>query len=158
MNQDLFQWSDDFNIGLPKIDEQHKELVRLLNALHIALREQSAPEDSREILDTLADHTRMHFAVEEGMMRVSEYPGLAGHKQNHADLLGQVRALQNKLDAGQATISFELLHFLKHWLIHHINESDKYFGDYYCASDDQLFGVGLPQDSLGVRKPWWKLW
>ena len=33
-----------------------------------------------------------------------------------------MQALQDKLDSGQATITFELLHFLKVWLTRHINE------------------------------------
>ena len=35
---EIFPWNDNFETGIPLIDEQHKELVRLINALvrHIA--------------------------------------------------------------------------------------------------------------------------
>ncbi len=37
---DIFPWNDNFNTGLPQIDEHHRKLVQLINALacHIAFR------------------------------------------------------------------------------------------------------------------------
>lgn len=131
--QNLFAWSDSFSVGIQEVDEQHKELVGLLNSLHVAIKEQHAAETTRQILDDLADYTRTHFAVEESLMRVSGYPAFAAHKQNHEDLIGQMVALQEKLDSGQAKITFELLHFLKAWLTAHINEVDRRFGEYFIA-------------------------
>jgi hemerythrin len=158
MNQDLFVWSEEFSIGLDEIDEQHKELVSLLNDLHVAIREHHATDTCRQILDALADYTRTHFAVEESLMRITGYPQFAVHKQNHEELIGQVQALQEKLDSGQAKITFELLHFLKQWLVHHINEADKRFGEYFLASGGQSRGSSQFQAALRARKPWWKFW
>ena len=42
MSTDLFHWTDEFSIGLQEIDEQHKELVELLNQLHVAIRNTTA--------------------------------------------------------------------------------------------------------------------
>ena len=30
-SKDIFTWDDNFNTGIPKIDEQHKKLVKLLS-------------------------------------------------------------------------------------------------------------------------------
>ena len=37
---DIFPWDDNFNTGLPTVDEQHRKLVALLNALagHVAFK------------------------------------------------------------------------------------------------------------------------
>ena len=32
-------WKDDFNIGIPVVDEQHRGLVVLINSFHYALHE-----------------------------------------------------------------------------------------------------------------------
>ena len=53
MTTDLFHWSDEFSVGLQEIDEQHKELVDLLNQLHVAIQEHHGSATSREILDKL---------------------------------------------------------------------------------------------------------
>jgi hemerythrin len=64
----------------------------------------------------------------------------AAYKQNHEDLPGQVKALQDKRDSGQATITFELLHFLKVWRTRHINEADKRCGA--CRTRHQIQSTG----------------
>ncbi|MFT4170920.1 MAG: bacteriohemerythrin [Rhodocyclaceae bacterium] len=158
MSQDLFTWNDEFSIGLHEIDEQHKELVRLLNELHTAIIEHHATATCREILDSLANYTRTHFAVEESLMRVAGYPEFEAHKQSHEDLIAQVQALQEKLDSGQAKITFELMHFLKQWLIHHINEADRRFGTYFLAAGGLAKGSAPMQQALKEHRVWWRFW
>jgi hemerythrin len=116
MTTELFQWSDAYGIGLQEVDEQHKVLVGLLNELHDAVRHHHGSAKCREVLNRLAEYTRVHFTVEESLMRLLNYPEFPDHKHRHEDLIAQVVDLQQKLDAGQASISFELLHFLKVWL------------------------------------------
>ncbi|QID18392.1 hemerythrin family protein [Nitrogeniibacter mangrovi] len=158
MNDDLFQWSDGFSVGVQEIDEQHKELVDLLNQLHTAIIEHHGSATSRRILDELADYTKTHFSVEESLMRVSNYPDFDIHKQNHEDLIGQVVALQEKLDTGEAKITFELLHFLKKWLTNHINEADKRFGAYFAGVGGSAQWAPHVRDSMEKKKWWWKFW
>lgn len=157
---DLFVWSDNFSVGIQEVDEQHKVLVSLLNKLHVAIIEHHGKATSREILDQLAEYTRTHFMLEESLMRLTHYPGFEIHKQQHEELLAQVQALQHKLDIENTTITFELLHFLKNWLIQHINESDKRFGAHF-----QEIGLGQyakwskdVQQTMKKKKGWWKFW
>ena len=158
MTAELFQWTDEFSIGIDEMDEQHKELVDLLNQLHTAIREHHGSVTSRQILDKLADYTRTHFAVEESLMRVSKYPNLIAHKEMHADLIAQVRSLQQKLDTGESAITFELLHFLKVWLMRHINETDKHFGAYFNAIGGGAKWTEEVEDAKKKRKKWWQFW
>ncbi|HRD86913.1 MAG: hemerythrin family protein [Candidatus Accumulibacter sp.] len=157
---DLIQWSDEFSVNIQEVDEQHKVLVSLLNDLHRAIREHHGKATSREILDRLAEYTRTHFLLEESLMRLTHYPGLEIHKQQHQDLMHQVEALQHKLNTENAAISFELLHFLRNWLIQHINDSDKRFGVHFEK-------VGLAtyahwskdvERTMKKKKWWWKFW
>jgi hemerythrin len=134
MATDLFHWTVDFGIGIREVDEQHKALVDLLNRLHVAIRGDDGSTTPRRILDELADYTGSHFALEESLMRESNYPDLAAHKLIHEDLIGQIRGLQQKLDSDQTAITLELLHFLKVWLMRHINDADKRFGAYFSAA------------------------
>ncbi|MCB1955428.1 MAG: hemerythrin family protein [Rhodocyclaceae bacterium] len=155
---ELFEWSDSFSVGVQEIDEQHKELVGLLNQLHTAIHEHHGSEAARRILDELADYTKTHFMVEESLMRISNYPDFTAHKQWHEDLIGQVVALQEKLDKGQATITFELLHFLKVWLTKHINEADKRFGEYFTHHGGAAEWAPHVEESMTKKKWWWKFW
>lgn len=158
---DLFHWSDEFSIHIDEIDEQHKVLVGLLNELHEAIYRRQGKAASRQILDRLAEYTRTHFLLEESLMRVTHYPGFEIHKGQHEDLIRQIQELQHRLDHENITITFELLHFLKNWLVHHINESDRRFGDYFARSthtqqlarwNDQV------KETMEKKKWWWKFW
>lgn len=156
----LLQWSDSFNVGIQEIDEQHRTLVDLLNQLHAAILEHKGSAACRKILDQLAEYTRTHFLLEESLMRVSHYPDFDAHKQQHEALIGQVKALQEKLDSGQGAISFELLHFLQNWLTKHINESDKRFGGHFKQTS--MSGYSQWSDevktTMAKKKWWWKFW
>ena len=157
---DLFAWSDDFSVHVQEIDEQHKVLVGLLNELHVAIIEHHGKTTSRRVLDRLAEYTRTHFLLEESLMRLTHYPGFEIHKQQHEELICQVQALQRKLDNENVAITFELLHFLKNWLIQHINESDKRLGAHV-----QKAGLGQystwsseVEQAMKKKKWWWKFW
>ena len=137
MSTELFHWTSELDVG---IQEHHGSAT------------------SRQVLDKLADYTRTHFAVEESLMRVSNYPDFAAHKQNHEDLIAQVQALQEKLDSGQGAITFELLHFLKVWLTRHINEADKRFGAHFLAHGGASQWSEHVEEAMKKRKWWWKFW
>ncbi len=157
MTSDLFQWSDSYSIGLQEVDEQHRVLVGLLNELHSAIRLHHGTTKSREVLDRLAEYTRVHFTTEESLMRLLNYPGFGVHKKQHEDLIEQVVDLQHKLDGGQASITFELLHFLKLWLVKHISESDKRFGEF--AISRGMEPVWNSHVEKTMKKRWrWKFW
>lgn len=128
---EILTWSDNLSVGIREIDEQHKKLVGMVNELHAAITEHRGSAECRRILDQLAEYTRVHFAVEESLMSILDYPGYESHRQEHEKLVGQVVELQQRLDAGKAAISFELLHFLKAWLTKHILGSDKDYGSYF---------------------------
>jgi hemerythrin len=157
---DLFNWSENYNIGIQEVDEQHRVLVSLLNQLHEAIREHHGKATSREILDRLAEYTRTHFLLEESLMRLTHYPGFEIHKQQHEDLIRQVQDLQYKLDQENATITFELLHFLKNWLTQHINDSDKRFGVFFQTAGLTQYAAwsNEVQSTMKKKKWWWKFW
>lgn len=155
---ELFVWSDEFSVGIQEIDEQHKELVALLNELHTSILEHRGGAACRETLDRLAAYTRTHFMVEESLMRIGNYPEFEGHKHIHEDLINQVAALQKKLDSGQATITFELLHFLKVWLTQHIKESDKRLGGYLIERGAATQWEPHVKATMAQKKWWWKFW
>jgi hemerythrin len=128
------EWSNDLSVGVEEIDEQHKVLVGLVNEMHDAIHERHGSEVVRNILSKLADYTRIHFAVEESLMRILNYPGYEEHKVQHEELLRHVVELVEKVDSGKTAIGFELMHFLKVWLTKHIMESDKEYTEHFLSA------------------------
>jgi hemerythrin len=132
----LIKWSNELSVGIQEIDEQHKVLIGLLNDLDDAVRGRKAATIARAVLDKLVEYTRVHFTVEESLMRILDYPGYERHKRQHEGLTGEVNAFLQKLDrektsVGMELLDFEMLNFLKDWLTKHIMESDRLYGPYF---------------------------
>ena len=126
-------WTDELSVGIEEIDEQHKVLVNLVNRMHDAIDEHHGSDAVLDILSDLADYTKIHFAVEESLMRILGYPAYEEHKEIHDDLLKHVVELQEKVASGKTAISFELMHFLKSWLAKHIMEEDMQYSGFFLA-------------------------
>jgi hemerythrin len=144
------EWSNQLSVGIEEIDEQHKVLAGMVNEMHDAIQQRQAQAVVRGILDRLASYTQTHFVVEESLMRILNYPNYEAHKQEHDNLIEQIKELQGRLNAGSASINFELMHFLKVWLTKHIMESDKAYTKHFLAAGA----------SAKLHKPSWvaKLW
>ena len=93
-------------------------------------------------------------------MRLTHYPGFDIHKKQHQELMQQVDALQQKVDKEKVAISFELLHFLKNWLVQHIIESDKRFGLHFqkVGLVEYAKWSGTVEKTMKKKKWWWKFW
>jgi len=132
--KDLFSWSDKLSVTVDSIDEQHKELVRMVNELNAAMGEGRANDVIGKILKDLIAYTVTHFKHEETLMNTHAYPGFAKHKKEHENLVEKVLALQSKFEAGQARMNIEVMLFLKNWLTAHIQGTDKELGVFLSST------------------------
>lgn len=124
----FFPWTDDLSVRVPRMDDQHRVLLRLTNRVADLASSGASGSAIRTILGQLADYTRFHFAEEERFMEGIGYPDLPSHRRIHASLVEQVLSLLRRLDAGEDVPIPALLDFLKDWLIQHIQGEDrKYF-------------------------------
>jgi hemerythrin len=120
----MFEWNNGYTTGIGSIDAQHQTLFQIANRLHEAMIAGQGKAVLGPILERLVQYTAGHFAHEERLMRLHDYPDLAAHKAQHDALTRQVREFQSKFQSGQATMTVQLLHFLKNWLTEHIKGSD----------------------------------
>ncbi len=120
----LIVWDRHLEVGHPKIDAQHRSLVDAFNALHQAMKQGKGKEEVGKTLAFLANYTSEHFAMEEGLMRQYAYPAMTKHQALHQDLVAKVGDLVNKVQAGQAMVTLQVMDFLEGWLVEHIQGED----------------------------------
>lgn len=120
----FFPWTDDLSVRVPRMDDQHRVLLRLTNRVADLAASGASGSAIRTILGQLADYTRFHFAEEERFMEGLGYAELPAHRRIHASLVGEVVSLLGRLDAGEDVPIPGLLEFLKNWLIKHIQGED----------------------------------
>ncbi|HAD05185.1 MAG: hypothetical protein A2091_06710 [Desulfuromonadales bacterium GWD2_61_12] len=126
------QWTNDFLVGNPTIDRQHKELFRAFGELVDACRLGKGKNKIEELLDFLEVYVIFHFDAEEKLMEQSNYPGREAHRTAHAGFISQLKEL--KIMFGKDGASMELLittnETVLRWLIEHIRKTDTALGAY----------------------------
>jgi len=121
----MFEWNNRYSVQIGSIDAQHQTLFRLAEELHTAMSAGRGKSALSRILDRLVQYTTVHFAHEERLMRLHDYPDFAAHKAQHEELTQKVQQFQAEFNAGKTTITVQLMIFLKDWLTGHIAGSDQ---------------------------------
>jgi len=133
------EWSEEFNIGIEFIDDEHKRLLEQLNnCQQVAVSDDG---DFSESLEQLNDYAAELFKREETMMELCGYPGLANHRQVHRLLLKQFGEKRQHYQKGILTEGAVLV-FLKSWLVDHIKTMDRAYAP-YCDAAEEYIKQGL---------------
>jgi methyl-accepting chemotaxis protein len=119
------EWSDAWVAGHPVIDADHKMLLQYVNALNQAMVEGKGRDIAADVLNKLVSYTRDHFAREEVIWEKGGLRSLPQHRKTHKDLVAKVEQFQKAFVAGEATLTTELMAFLREWLIDHVFKTDK---------------------------------
>ncbi|GEM_PF-268423 len=133
MNITIAQWRKEYETGDRLVDEQHKSLFSIINALYSAMLEGQGEALLNKTIESLKDYTSIHFETEEDFMLRHDYPDYEDHHKKHEILKEKVWNFDydsEKIDSVQKTI--KLSHFLMDWLINHIKHDDKKMIDYCC--------------------------
>jgi len=124
-------WKEEYSVGDPIIDAQHRQLIGTMNQLSELLTGDAYRlDDALTIFTQLAVYVLDHFGYEEQCMAACNYPPaeLAAHKATHAGLVKQVRDFQKKVGSGDREALRDLLPFLSGvWLTEHICHTDRQY-------------------------------
>ncbi|MDP1635991.1 MAG: bacteriohemerythrin [Gallionellaceae bacterium] len=158
----FFKWSPEYSVNIKAIDDQHRELVNILNRLFVAVSMREGDKAIFGILDALTSYTQTHFALEERLMRQAKYKDLESHIEEHRKLLEQLDHLAKKFMVEEKPIYFEMLGFLKNWLKGHILGVDT---KYSAALQEAGFvfdtwerEAAAEFAAMSNTKKWWELW
>jgi hemerythrin len=129
----LIKWTDQLSVSVPKIDEEHKKLVAIINSLHDAMKSGNGKAALAMILDECTAYVLTHFANEEKLMVQYKYPEYREHKAMHDEFVKKVTELR-KLHDQQLLQSGQLLKTLQDWLVNHITTVDKRYSPVFMAA------------------------
>lgn len=159
----FFKWSSEYSVNIKTIDDQHQELVNILNRLFVAVSKREGNNVIGSILDSLMDYTQTHFTLEERLMKEANYQDFEQHKLEHQKLIEQLDQLSKKYMLEDKPIYFEMLTFLRTWLKEHIMGRDtKYSAALQKAGFSTASWERQAQTEFAAmaakNKQWWKLW
>jgi len=116
-------WSEELEIGINVIDNQHRRIVDYINVL-ADLGEDAPRAQVAELIDSLVDYTYSHFAFEEALMEEAGYEYLTVHQRTHEAFNQRVQDLHQRFQTGEQ-IGSEIGQLLQTWLINHIMDDDR---------------------------------
>lgn len=124
-----FQWQDCFVTGVAKVDEQHHELVNIMNRFGevVMHADGSTQAEQDQVFEELAAYSKYHFQEEEMMMHAIGLDGrhVKHHKEEHAKFLQDVTQMHKAAEYAEREGATRLLTFLTNWLAYHILGTDQ---------------------------------
>ncbi|NLK97658.1 hemerythrin family protein [Defluviitalea saccharophila] len=129
-------WKDTYELGVPQIDAQHKELFRRVEAFLQVLRSKDTWEDKlpkiNETLEFMKGYVVEHFRDEEEYQKKINYPEYEAHKQIHSNMVGYVLEVSKQFEESNndENLMQQFGGKLLAWLINHVAAEDQRIADY----------------------------
>ena len=120
------EWSEAFRVGHAALDQQHEGLLALINRL-IDLDRGVDARVFTAVLNELLEYAEKHFSVEEELMQVHGFSGMAAHLAEHEDFVQSVIRLRQRFDSSDATCRGVARFFLKSWYVGHVLGTDRQY-------------------------------
>ena len=120
----LLEWKEEYATGIDDVDQEHKDLIDVINRLHELLLADDAKLTVPAFLARLIEGVSAHFALEELIMGESGYPELAAHREDHERLLDVIRDLVEAFGQAEELDSVDLAMRLEPWFSQHFATHD----------------------------------
>ncbi len=119
----LYKWDSKYELGVQEIDDQHRCIFDLANALHAAGATPGTPEVVAAVLFEMEAYVDTHFDDEEAHMRSIGFPHYEEHCRIHKEMRAKVRDLAERFERMEVRAS-ELHVLVVGWLMNHITKAD----------------------------------
>lgn len=126
------EWNKSFETGVELIDTQHRELIKRIDALELAIYGGKAKVELVIMLEYLATYVDKHFEAEEEMMMKTKYPDFSRHHEEHKKFkLVYERILKEyKVKGTDNYLAMELDREVRKWFEHHLLVTDASYVPY----------------------------
>jgi hemerythrin-like metal-binding protein len=119
------EWTPRLVLGIKEIDEQHKAMVEMINALDEAIA--SGQDRARVVgqMDELIRCSIDHFGAEESLFIVHGWREKDSHKDEHDEFVTEALDLKRSLEIGRSGVGERMRAYLAEWMSDHILGPDK---------------------------------
>jgi len=120
----MFEWENDYKIGIPEMDAEHLVLFALINQIEINVNGEKAEDCLSDVLGALLTYVSFHFSREQELMAQHNYPGYVDHVRQHEEFTSTVQRLAEEGRGGGLEAALRLRGVVLNWLINHILRAD----------------------------------
>jgi len=120
----LLQWKPEYSVGIQSMDDEHREMIDLINSTYEKLKSDTDADQVEDYLGEILSTISMHFALEERIMRKAGYGEFQAHKDDHELLLDRLRDLMDDFFVDPTNGSSRLEQSLSDWFAGHFSTFD----------------------------------
>jgi hemerythrin len=137
---DVIEWDENYSVGVEELDEQHKQLFKIINKIFDIPDTKRVSQSISDLLADMREYASVHFATEEKYMSACAYPDITNHIRAHQQYRKKVNDLCARSTVEKSGLSEDILQFLYEWLTAHILNCDKKYAPFLrgCQNGDQL--------------------
>ena len=117
----MITWSDELFTGNSIIDEEHKQLIELLNAIGVASAARKRKAFKKDLVEKMLILTRKHCITEQRLMFDYKYEMIAHHTAEHGKMLSEFEILIVNYDEHG---SEGIASFFESWFANHLFSED----------------------------------
>jgi hemerythrin-like metal-binding protein len=117
----FFVWKDDFELGIPGVDAEHRQFFEIMNRCAMAAKVGASYATVQVVLQELATYAQHHFRSEEAALDRVGYPELESQRAEHARFekeLARLRALDDPSILSALSLA-------RDWLLQHVTGTDR---------------------------------
>jgi len=126
----IINWGENFSVNVVPMDDQHKNLVSIMDRLDAAIREQRSALMIEPVINELFSSAALHTTAEEELLKISHYPELTAHKKMHSFFIREIFLLKHEFSSGREMNARNVLRFIRDWFLHHISNADRKYGEF----------------------------
>lgn len=128
-------WDSKYEVGIERIDFEHRIFVGLIKDLHNAVEEHQPRDRMARIIDEIRLYAAFHFLSEENIMLDANYPAYAEHAAEHARLLSLLDDRAHRFMRDKDESAERIVDFVFQWFALHTTQVDKQIANHINASD-----------------------
>jgi len=121
----IVEWDDSMLVGLYLIDEQHRELVVLINNVADAIERNASQAEISRFIRRFYNYTIVHFQTEESLMDHATYPEYFTQVNEHLDCSMKALEFHRRFVHDHDFDLKEFLDYIVAWFVKHTTGIDQ---------------------------------
>jgi hemerythrin len=124
-------WTDYLSVGVPEMDEEHRQFISRVNDLNKAIIESEDKKTVERMMDLMLIEAAHHFWHEQELLARWNYPETAAHTAKHAELTAQFDRTMTEFEESDISFVWALKGLrLKNLLVEHLLKEDMKYRDF----------------------------
>ncbi len=125
----LLEWDDSLSVGIAEMDNEHKELVEVMNRFYREIQTEGTVTDLTKKLSDFQSVFAQHLNAESTLLRNNNDPQRQAHLDEHDRFLKEIDQLIERNRSGE-DVSLDFFEQLGPWIRDHTMAFDKPFAEY----------------------------